>query len=165
LVIAGSWHDQENGIYFNIATAYDGFGTELARHRKIFRYFDNKSGKAEGVGLGKSLTLLVFDDLMVALGICRDFCERIDPNPNPFAGLDADLFLIPSMGNKTTMKGHMETAREIALKYRASAFVAQQSESNHPVGYLIFPGQDLDKPSSDFEVDTDWTACKVDSAL
>lgn len=165
LVIAGSWHDEENGIYFNVATAFDGFGTELVRHRKIFRYFDNKSGRGEGIELGKCLTLLVFDDLIVALGICRDFCERIDPTPNPFAALDADLFLIPSMGNKTTMKGHIETAREIALKYRASAFVVQQSESERPVGYLIFPGQDLDKASSDFEVDNDWAVRKVDSAI
>lgn len=117
------------------------------------------------VGFGDRLLWRDFFFPMVAIGICRDFCERIDPNPNPFAALDADLFLIPSMGNKTTMRGHLETAREIALKYRASAFVAQQSESKRPAGYLIFPEQNLDQATSAFEIDMNWTTCEVDSKL
>lgn len=162
LVLAGSWHDKIGETYFNVATAFSGYGDELATHRKILRYFENSSGRPEGISLGKKLTVLAFDDLIVAIGICRDFCERIEPDPNPLAELDADLFLVPSMGNKTTMKGHLETAREIERAYRSSSFVAQQSETERPVGYLIFPSNDLDRPAAAFETNVAWSIDTVD---
>jgi predicted amidohydrolase len=141
LVVAGSWHQAEETHFVNVAPIYDGWGKLIARHRKLMPYTDLVDGLAEGIISGQDITVLAMEDALVAVGVCRDFCERGVPS-TPYRDLDVDLFLVPSLADEGTMRGHLETASDVRKRYRAGSFVVQQlypSEYGGPSGYVLSP--------------------------
>jgi hypothetical protein len=158
VIIAGSWHESELGSLVNVATVYDGYGKLIVQHRKLFPYTD-PDGKTEKIRTGKALTVLVLEDALIAIGICRDFCER--GSPNPFAALDADLFLITSLANESTMRGHLATANDVRIRYRSLSFVVQElyPTDRDFVGYILSPYDDLKANASELKQTALWLAC------
>jgi hypothetical protein len=81
-----------------------------------------------------------------------DFCERV--LDGAFRDLDVDYALIPSCGGNTTMQGHIDTARDMAKRFRCRSFVVQQpypelgpdSDGRKPVGYALDFPRELGAP-------------------
>jgi hypothetical protein len=129
IVIMGSWHEAVGDKHQNVARVYSGYGVELVRYAKM-RKFTYK-GREEAIEMGRGLPILMVDDLLVALGICKDFCDR---NRNSYRKLDVDLVLVPSFGAPKTMNHHILTATELQVQYGALTFVAQQASEKPPTG-------------------------------
>jgi hypothetical protein len=123
LVIPGSWHDRASDAAVNRSVVLDGDGRELLAYEKLFGLHVPEYG-SEAIRASRTLHVLVLEDLLVGFGICRDFAEG--SAENPFPNLDVDLFLAPSLGNATTLEGHVTTARVMASRFATRAFVVQQ---------------------------------------
>jgi hypothetical protein len=125
VIIAGTWHEKKDGGFVNLAKVIDGYGSTKLVYEKALPFLDRELGN-EYIQPGKTLPLLVTDDLIIAFAICRDYCD-LSPNL-PYPELDVDLVLVPSMGNEATMEGHQVTAKRIRVLYDARTFVVQQAE-------------------------------------
>lgn len=160
LVVAGSWHEKRGDHYINVATVMDSKGNIIAEHEKLFRYWDRGEGKMEAIRPGQSITVLVRDDALVAFGICRDFSERANPNPNPYTELPVDLYLVVSTGNRSTMAGHIRTASDVRDIHGGRTIVLQQAYFNKvgetELGYMIGPSDPLNPPETNFAKSETW---------
>ncbi|WP_374451863.1 hypothetical protein [Phenylobacterium sp.] len=159
IVVPGSWHVSSGADVHNVAIVYDGFGEEIAFHRKVFPYDDKKLG-VEAIASGGQLSVLVAEDALIAIGVCRDFCEH--GADNPYIGVDADFFLIVSYGEDSSMDGHLLSAKLVRMKYRAHSFVVQQDDTGYPtrVGYVLTPYDDPKATSKDVARKDCWTVAK-----
>ena len=78
----------------------------------------------EAIVHGEELPVVVTGDLVVGFAICKDFCDRAIPSP--FAELPVDLMLVPSMGQASTLAGHLANAEDLRLRTGTLVFVVQQ---------------------------------------
>ena len=139
MVVAGSWHEVgPDGAVVNRSVVYDGLGAELLSFEKAVAYHNDVWG-TEGIRESRALKVLLLEDTLVAFGICRDFADT-GPD-NPLFALDVDLVLVPSMGNRRTVEGHLSVARIMADRFATRAFVVQQADagSDDQLGYVVPP--------------------------
>lgn len=122
-IVAGSWHETRGAGFVNRASVVDDFGGPLLEVFKRGRY-EIKPGVLEGLDPGTELPILMYGDLLIAFGICKDFCER--RAETPFARLDVDLVIVPSLGAQKTMDQHIAAADTLATRYGARVLVVQQ---------------------------------------
>ena len=122
-VVAGSWHETRGPGFVNRAGVLDDFGTPLLEVLKRGRY-EIRPGVLENLDPGVELPILMYGDLLIAFGICKDFCER--RAETPFARLDVDLVIVPSLGDQKTMGHHAVAADTLATRYGARVLVVQQ---------------------------------------
>ena len=137
-MLAGSWHETDADGVVNRSVVYDGCGERLLTFEKALAYHSDTWG-TEDIRESRILKVLLVEDTLIGFGICRDFADTgLD---NALAALDVDLFLVPSMGNRRTMDGHLTTARLVADRSAARAFVVQQSEpeSEDQLGFVVPP--------------------------
>ncbi len=136
MVLAGTWHEAMEGVVENVATVYSGDGQEILRYAKRLDYQDEILG-AEGIESGGELPLLVFDDAIVAVGICLDFCDLDEDIP--YSKMSADLVLVPSMGDEGTMDSHLANAKKVGVSQLTRAFVVQQEVRDNIdfIGYVL----------------------------
>ncbi len=158
IVVAGSWHLQEDDKMSNVATVLDGYGQEVLRYRKVLPYQDRKIG-TEAIAPASEVPVLVTDDHLVGFGICKDFCDV--GVPLAYKDLDVDLVLVPSMGNPTTMEGHRSTAKVMRVTFGTRAFVVQQADHDSPAeeqpGWVLpFPDDPTRGPLSALRQSGDW---------
>jgi len=125
-VVAGSWHELEGDSFRNRATVLDGYGRTVHRYDKIVPAQDN-SGRFEDIRPGDHIPILVTDTALIALAVCRDFCDRASVD-SPYLRLPVDLFVVPSMGQASTMSAHQNVAAEVQAKTGALTFVVQQTD-------------------------------------
>lgn len=123
-VVAGSWHEIEDKVRYNIATIFDGHGEELLRHRKRFAYKD-PNGRFEEIQHGTEFAILALPEALYAFGICLDFCNRCFNTP--YGELDVDFVVVPSCGDDKTMSGHIRTAKDLHDGRKTRSFVVQQA--------------------------------------
>jgi hypothetical protein len=146
IVVAGSWHEAEADSHVNRAYVYDGYGKRLTVYDKIEPYFDREWG-TEKISPGKTLCVLATEAALIGVAICLDFCELGESNP--FAHLDIDLMLVPSMGNDETMDSHQDVAKRISVRFGARTFVVQQVTNtkctDKRIGVILPP---IQKPAS-----------------
>jgi hypothetical protein len=127
LVVAGSWHEEEAGAVYNIATVLGPQGQELLRYRKRLPFI-RWDDKAERIALGDRVAVLVTESAIVGLAICRDHCDRRDSGVAlSYPTLDLDLVLVPSLGNASAAAGHLMTACDLYDRCGGRSFVVQQS--------------------------------------
>ena len=138
LVLAGSWHETEGSAVVNRSVVYDGCGQRLLTFEKAVAYHSDEWG-TEDIHESRVLKVLLLEDTLIGFGICRDFADT--GLENALASLDVDLFLVPSMGNRRTMEGHLTTARLVGDRSAARAFIVQQSEpeSEDQLGFVVPP--------------------------
>lgn len=122
VVVAGTWHEPLGGHYVNRAYIYDGYGVARTTYDKFDPYSDDCWGK-ENISAGESLRLLATEDALIGFAICLDFCDLA--SSNPFTRLDIDLMLVPSMGNDSTIEGHLSTAKAVKVNFGTRSFVVQ----------------------------------------
>jgi hypothetical protein len=122
VVVAGSWHEESSGGSVNVATVLNGYGARLLTYEKSLPFYSGRI--TEDIRPGVTIPILVTDDQVIAFGICRDFCDLSFDLPYP--ELDVDLVLVPSMGEETTMDGHLTTANRSEKRYGTRTFVVQQ---------------------------------------
>jgi hypothetical protein len=141
--VAGSWHERDGEAYVNEAVVVNGFGKRLFRYRKIIPYIDGKNIQ-EGIRSGTSIPVLVTDEGLVAVAICRDFCERKRPH---FPGLDVDFVLVPSLGDPAALEGNEATAGDMNLRHGTRSFVVQQCLPREPdrLGWVVDTRRRRDK--------------------
>jgi hypothetical protein len=125
VVVAGSWHEPEEGRHVNRARILDGYGAELASYDKVIPYIDKDLG-AEDIRPGRRLPVVVTGGYLVGFAICKDFCDVAADSP--FFSLHLDFVLVPSMGDEATMKGHQNTAKRIQATFGTRTFVVQQCD-------------------------------------
>jgi predicted amidohydrolase len=137
-VVAGSWHEQIATGHINVATAFDGHGEELLRHKKRFAYKDPE-GRFEAIEPGDEFAILVLPDGLFAFGICLDFCNRCFNTA--YGQLDVDFVIVPSCGDSKTMDSHIRTARDLHDSRKMRAFVVQQAypRVRRAAGYVLNP--------------------------
>lgn len=133
----------------------DGFGDEVATHAKTLPFI--YKGLVEALDPGTELTVLVTEDALVGTAICL-FCERAGAQPNPFPMLDVDLMLVASLANRRSMEGHLATAHDMWLRWRAEALVVQQFDEPAPpaLGYVLAPVDSLRSLSEDLLCTAAW---------
>ena len=123
--VAGSWHcTLEHGGMINAAPVLDSFGVPLFKVIKRERYQLKDTETLEAIQPGAELPILMYGSVLIAFGICKDFCERRHPTPYP--NLDVDLILVPSFGDAQTMDDHEIAAGNTAMRYAGRCFVVQQ---------------------------------------
>ncbi|CAN7557250.1 hypothetical protein [Devosia sp. LjRoot3] len=136
VVVAGSWHVERDGKWWNSAPILDAYGKVVATYEKISSFYSGAIGY-EDIELGLSIPVVVTDDYIVAVAICKDFC---DPSRlSELARLDVDIFLVPSMGGSKTLDGHKISAAYLAVERGTRAFVVQQPDdgTRDPVAWVM----------------------------
>lgn len=148
LLVLGSWHDEKDGAWQNRALIIDGFGDEVGSHAKVMPYRGHSSARyrLEDIERGDRITCILTEDQIVAVLICRDFCDRT--GKSPFGELDVDLILIPSHGNDTTLRGHQAQAASVFANFGTQVFVVQHpmKHISGGLGYVLRPSS---TPSDD----------------
>jgi hypothetical protein len=126
VLVAGTWHENQDGKVTNLATVFDGYGETKLVYQKLIPFSTNELG-SEKITRGTQLPILVTDSHLIAFAICRDYCDLGLKLPYP--ELDVDFVFVPSMGDEKTMSGHQVTAKRIQVLYGARTFVVQQASA------------------------------------
>jgi predicted amidohydrolase len=122
LVLAGSWHVEVGGRWFNRATILQSRGVDLTIYDKRRQFPIGEL--REGIDAGGILPVIVMEDRLVSVAICRDFCD--DCAEAVYHELGVDLMLVPSMGLLSTMEAHDRSAKKLQSQQGAISFVVQQ---------------------------------------
>ena len=123
-IVAGSWHEPEGDTFVNSAQILDESGSTLFSVLKRERY-QPEPGMLENIRPGTEVPVLIYGDVLVGFGICKDFCE--DRHAIPFYDLDVDLIIVPSLGDEATLRAHEAAAERLSHGFGARSFVVQQN--------------------------------------
>jgi hypothetical protein len=136
-VVAGSWHIGDGESFVNASRVMDGHGVPLAEYHKRMAFGGN-GRPHERIRSGKRFPILLAPEGMIAFAICLDFCDQ--NFENAYGKIDVDFFLVPSCGNKTTIRGHIGTADIAFNRYSTVTFVSQQAwpKESRGLGYVLF---------------------------
>lgn len=160
-VAAGSWHIKTGDETRNIATVLDGAGRPLLTYAKYMKY--EWRGLYEAIVPGTEIPVLISEDQMFTMSICRDFLdETTEP---PFRKLHVDIALVSSMApshpDNQTMINHAVTANVMKVRYGTRALVVQQlpAPEKGMVGQVLsFPDKPVD-PSAILSVNDAFLTC------
>lgn len=123
LTVAGSWHREAGGGMVNRAPVLNSRGRLLFHYDKR-RKFPLDTGEREAIEAGSILPVIVMEDRLVSVAICRDFCDDCaDPVYNE---LGVDLVLVTSLGRESTISAHQRGAKALQSQQGAVTFVVQQ---------------------------------------
>lgn len=138
-LVAGSWHRRIDGVMRNVATVLDGTGEPLFEVLKWAKFeFD---GRVEDIEAGEDVHVLVCEDELVAVAVCRDFLEGT--SDVPYRALDVDVAIVPSMTSsieeEATMRGHAATADIMQIRFGTRTLAVGQPATvgKHGVGQLL----------------------------
>lgn len=125
VVVAGSWHNDEDGKRFNRCSIMDRRGSPLFTQDKGLSFFERKeTSPEEAIDDTKTINLLVTERDVIGIFICLDYChsERLEF----LKGLGLSLAIVPSMGGNSTMFAHQQNAKELARATDLETIVVQQ---------------------------------------
>lgn len=123
IIVAGSWHETENGSRYNVSHILNRFGRTVAKYRKTVAYSDGEHG-IEDIKLGSEFPLIVTNSIVAAFGICKDFCTA--SRSSPYHQVKADFVVVPSMGRISTMHEHKTAASNLRNTTGSRVFIVQQ---------------------------------------
>lgn len=124
IVVAGSWHELEDGARYNISQIYSRYGRPVATYKKCVAYSDDYHG-VEDIKLGKEFPLIITETVVASFGVCKDFCTSSWPK-NPYHEVKVDFVLVPSMGRVGTIQEHKTAANTLRNKTGGRVFIVQQ---------------------------------------
>jgi hypothetical protein len=145
-LVAGSWHRPVAGKMRNVALVLDGLGEPLF---EVFKWAKFKiDGKREAIDPGDEIHILIDEDELVVIAICRDFLQETEEVP--YRNLNVDVAIVPSMTSGVpdpdTMLGHAATANTMRIRFGTRTLVVAQPAyaGEGPVGeVLAFPAKPL----------------------
>lgn len=124
LVVGGSWHVESTpGIYVNRSEVMLGDGETLMTYDKRRRF--PWKGLTEDIEVGGSLPIIVMEDRLIGIAICRDYCDDIARSS--YGELPVDLVIVPSMGESSTVDAHERHAVAQRSRQGTVTFVVQQN--------------------------------------
>lgn len=143
LVVAGSWHvvpppagtggeggaealtgsDAEAHRHVNRSEVMLGHGEPLLSYDKRRRF--PYEGLTEDIRAGGTLPVIVMEDRLVGLAICRDNCD--DNAREGYGVLPLDLVIVPSMGAGSTVDAHERHAIGQRSRQGTMTVVVQQN--------------------------------------
>lgn len=153
--VAGSRHiELAEGHWVNRTDVFAGKGRHLASYDKRKIFFEGE-GPFEDIVSGEKLLVLVAEDRLISVAICKDFCDDIDNEI--YSRLCVDLVLVPSLGGTGTLKAHKRSAKSTQSKQGSVTFMVQQrgvrtgvpDATGKPPGHsFVSPPNGVDKPSN-----------------
>jgi hypothetical protein len=163
-LVAGSWHRLVAGKMRNVALVLDGLGEPLF---EVFKWAKFKiDGKREAIEPGGDVHILIDENELVVIAICRDFLQ--ETKEGPYRNLNVDVAIVPSMTSAVpdldTMLGHAVTANTMRVRFGTRTLVVAQPAyaAGGPVGeVLAFPAKPL-KDGSD-TVETAFHVCVLET--
>lgn len=146
-LVAGSWHSEIDGALRNACCVLDGYGEPIFSVYKWAKFVVD--GKWEAIVPGDEIHVLIGEDELAIVAICRDFLHATtDP---PYGKLDVDLAFVPSMipdvTKQETMDAHKPTANQMRVRYGTRTLVVAQPAHAGEGGVgqvLAFPGRPLE---------------------
>ncbi len=123
LLAPGSFHEREADRVFNRAVLVDGKGNELCTHRKLTK-FGELEGWLESIALGDEITVLVTPIGLVALAICKDFCD--DHIGRVWEQIQPEWLLVPAYGRGAS--AHETAAKRIARMFGTIVILAHEGD-------------------------------------
>lgn len=164
-LVLGSWHRKVGGEMRNVAMVLDGDGEPLCEVQKWAKFW--LGDRPENIVPGNEIHVLIGEEDLILLAICRDFLEI--GNDQPYGQLNVDIAVVPSMiatiEETKTLVNHAAAAHQLGVLYGTRTMVvAQPSEplAGKPVGQVMaFPSKPLESPP--IAVDGSWYLCALDS--
>lgn len=164
-LVLGSWHREVGGEMRNVAIVLDGDGEPLCEVQKWAKFWLGE--RRENIVPGNEIHVLIGEEDLILLAICRDFLEI--GNDQPYGQLNVDVAVVPSMiatiDETKTLVNHAAAAHQLGVQYGTRTMVvAQPSEpqAGKPVGKVMaFPAKPLENPP--IVVDGSWYLCVLDS--
>jgi predicted nucleotidyltransferase len=149
-MVAGSWHRIAKGEMRNVASVLDGDGELLFEVLKWAKF--DIAGRTEAIEPGKEIHVLVGEEELTTVAICRDFLEAsLDV---PYRKLDVDIAVIPSMtndaGEAQTLLSHAATANDMRVRFGTRTLVVAQfvpASDGNSGALMAFPDKPLVEPS------------------
>jgi predicted amidohydrolase len=145
LVVAGSWHVRAEGVsdvlerkpredwkdepgaaealFVNRSEVLLGDGEALLSYDKRRRFPFGELD--EGIETGAALPVIVMEDRLIGVAICRDNCD--DNARETYRDLPLDLVLVPSMGAESTVEAHERHAKAQRSRQGTLTLVVQQN--------------------------------------
>ena len=123
LWVTGSWHEQDGDRFVNRCRIYDRDGRLRSTYDKMSVFHAAGIG-FEDIAVGEKVPVLVTDEAIVCVAICKDFCMLDSAAPS--RGLPVDLFLVPSFGGESTLREHIGAGHQIGVATGGAACVMQQ---------------------------------------
>lgn len=148
MAVLGSFHESRRDLEgvertFNVALLVDGTGNRIHEHRKLVAYGEHGPDEPrETIGVGNTITLVQTPLGLVAVAICKDFCdvhvERI------WCELQPEWILVPAYGDGES--AHHRAARSAALVSGSVTVVAHEAAGSVPTesGCFVFDRQRVD---------------------
>jgi hypothetical protein len=125
LVLPGSFHEPEaEGHARHAAWLVDRRGGTLLRHEKLAPL--RIPGVEERIRPGRTLGLVPTAVGLVAIAICRDFCEEAVPYRELWSRVGASLVLVASMGDAATVSALRRQAAALGREHGTICAVAVQ---------------------------------------
>ncbi len=131
LWITGSWHERNGAEFVNRCRIYDRDGCLTSVYDKMSRYHHAAIG-FEDIAIGARVPVIVTDEVIVGVAICKDFCMLDSPSPG--RAFPVDLVLVPSFGDEATAQAHVSAAHQMAVDGGASCVVQQMSGRLDEIG-------------------------------
>lgn len=125
-LVAGSWHRHVGGAMRNVSAVLDSAGEPLFEVSKWAKFKFN--GLREAIVVGDEIHLLVHDDQLILVAICRDFLQ--ETAEVAYRRLPVDIAIVPSMtatiDDVATMQGHAATAHTMGVRFGTRTLVVAQ---------------------------------------
>ena len=137
LVVAGSWHVERPPVDdVGVSDAADGGDRHVNRsevmlgHGEPLLSYDKRRrfpyGRlTEDIRTGAVLPVIVMEDRLVGIAICRDNCD--DVAKETYRDLPLDLVIVPSMGAGSTVEAHERHAKSQRSRQGTVTVVVQQN--------------------------------------
>jgi len=165
-VVVGSWHERDGDLVRNISPVLDGGGQKLFDIVKWAKF--KIGGRIEGIAPGDEIPILINDDELIVMAICRDFLQ--DTEEPPYCALDVDLAIVPSMSpaidDPKTIWSHAATAQTMRIRFGTRTLVVIQPampSDNGATGQLLPFPLDPQKDRDGIIVSGSWHSCPLEN--
>lgn len=93
----------------------------------------------------------IFDDFILNVLICIDFCDAETTTPLPSV-VPASIILVPAMGDSATVRAHVRRCENLKAKGRPAVVIAQEALGNNPASWSwVFDGRQFIPETNDTE--------------
>lgn len=163
-LVAGSWHREAQGAMRNVGAILDGGGRPLF---DVLKWAKFKLGaRREEIEAGNEIQLIIDEDNVAVVAICRDFLQ--DTREPPYQSLDVDIAIVPSMTENlaevATMQGHAAAADSMRIRFGTRVLVVAQpaKASTDGAGRVhAFPAKPLARAEGEIVAGA-WHRCDLD---